>query len=97
MLIIAGSLTFDPADRADVIASLREVTEFSRQDEGCLAYTWAEDLELQNTFRFFECWASQELFDAHMGAPHETRFNERNMSRLKDATAEIYSVPEPEE
>ncbi len=97
MLIIEGSLTFEPTDREDVIASLREVTEFSRNDKGCVAYTWAEDLEHPNTFRFFECWASQELFDAHMAAPHEASFNERNMSRLKDATAQIYSVSEPEE
>ncbi len=67
MIIIAGSLTFDPADRSDVLASLAEVTEASRRDAGCVEYTWAEDLEAANTFRFFECWETQELLDAHLG------------------------------
>ena len=71
MIIIAGSLSFDPSDRADVLASLAEVTEASRRDAGCVEYTWAEDLEAPNTFRFFECWESQELLDAHLAAPHE--------------------------
>ena len=68
MIIIAGSLSFDPADREDVLASLAEVTEASRRDAGCLEYFWGEDLEAPNTFRFFECWESQELLDAHLAA-----------------------------
>ena len=42
------------------------MTEASRRDAGCLEYFWGEDLETPNTFRFFECWASQELFDAQI-------------------------------
>ena len=60
MIIIAGSLSFDPSDRDDVLASLAEVTEASRRDAGCLEYFWGEDLEAPNTFRFFECWESQD-------------------------------------
>jgi quinol monooxygenase YgiN len=92
MIIIAGSLSFDPSDRDDVIASLREVTERSREDPGCVDYSWAEDLDTANCFRFFECWESQELFDAHLAAPHEKAFGERNMSRITGATARIYSA-----
>ena len=58
MIIIAGSLSFDPADREDVLASLAEVTAASRRDAGCVEYFWSEDLGAPNTFRFFECWDS---------------------------------------
>ena len=92
MIIIAGSLSFDPSDRADVLASLAEVTEASRRDAGCVEYSWAEDLEAPNTFRFFECWESQELLDAHLAAPHETAFGERNLSRITGATASMYAA-----
>jgi quinol monooxygenase YgiN len=92
MIIIAGSLSFDPSDRDDVLASLHEVTTCSRRDEGCVEYTWAEDLESPNVFRFFECWESQEHFDAHLAAPHEKAFGERNMRRITGATAQIYSA-----
>ena len=92
MLIIEGSLSFEAKDRQDVIASLLEVTELSRNDAGCVEYWWAEDLEQPNTFRFFECWESQEAFDAHIVQPHEAAFGERNLHRMVGATATMYSA-----
>jgi quinol monooxygenase YgiN len=92
MIIIAGSLSFDPSDRADVLASLSEVTQASRRDEGCLEYFWGEDLEAPNTFRFFECWESQALLDAHLAAPHEAAFGERNLQRITGATASFFEA-----
>ena len=55
-----------------------------------MEYWWAEDLEAPNTFRFFECWASQELLDAHLAQPHEADFAARNLSRITGATASMY-------
>jgi quinol monooxygenase YgiN len=92
VIIIAGSLSFDPSDREDVLASLAEVTEASRRDAGCLEYFWSEDLEAPNTFRFFECWESQELFDAHIAQPHEVAFGERNLTRMTGATASFFDA-----
>jgi quinol monooxygenase YgiN len=92
MIIIAGSLSFDPADREDVLASLAEVTLASRRDPGCVEYAWSEDLEAPNTFRFFECWDSQAALDAHLAAPHEAVFGERNLARLTGATASTYEA-----
>jgi quinol monooxygenase YgiN len=92
MLVIAGSLSFSPDDRDDVVASISEVTDASRKDPGCLEYWWAEDVEEPNTFRFFECWESDEHFDAHVAAPHEKAFGERNLARITAATATIFSA-----
>jgi len=90
MLIIAGSLSFDPKDRSDVLASLTDITELSRKDPGCVEYWWAEDVDEPNTFRFFECWETEELFEAHVAAPHERAFGERNLSRITGATATMF-------
>jgi quinol monooxygenase YgiN len=92
MVIIVGSLSFDPSDRAEVLAALAQVTEASRRDAGCVEYSWAEDLEVSNTFRFFECWESQELLDAHLAAPHEAVFGERTLSRITGATARTFEA-----
>ena len=92
MVIIAGSLTFDPSDRAEVLAALADVTVASRRDAGCMEYSWAEDLEAPNTFRFFECWESQEQLDAHLAAPHEVVFGERTLSRITGATARTFEA-----
>ena len=98
MIIISGSLSFDPSDRGDVLASLGEVTEASRHDAGCVEYFWSEDLESPNTFRFFEVWESQERLDAHLAQPHEAAFGERNRSRITGATATTFEatpIPTP--
>ena len=92
MVIIVGSLSFDPSDRAEVLAALADVTEASRRDAGCVEYSWAEDLEAPNTFRFFECWESQELLDAHLAAPHEVVFGERTLHRITGATARTFEA-----
>jgi quinol monooxygenase YgiN len=95
VLIIAGSLSFAPSDREDVMASLRAITVLSRKDPGCVDYWWSEDLEMPNTFRFFECWETQELFDTHINAPHEKEFGERNLDRMTGASARIYLATDP--
>jgi quinol monooxygenase YgiN len=92
MVIVAGTLSFSADDRADVLDSLREVTEHSRADAGCLEYWWAEDLEAPNTFNFFECWESQAHLDAHLAQPHEKAFGERNLKRITGATAHLYEA-----
>jgi quinol monooxygenase YgiN len=92
MIIVAGSMTFDAADRADVQTSLTEVTALSRRDAGCVEYWWAEDLEHPNTFCFYECWESKELLDAHLAQPHEAAFAERNLGRMTGATASMFEA-----
>ena len=92
MIIIAGTMSFAAVDRADVLASLAEVTEASRRDQGCVEYWWAEDLEQPNTFAFFECWESKDLLDAHLDQPHETAFGERNLGRMVGATATMFEA-----
>jgi quinol monooxygenase YgiN len=92
MIIVAGSMSFDAADRADVLASLAEVTVLSRRDPGCVEYWWAEDLEQPNTFSFYECWESKDRLDAHLAQPHEAAFAERNLGRMTGATASMFEA-----
>ena len=92
MIIIAGSMSFEASERDDVLASLAEVTEASRRDNGCVEYWWSGDLANPNTFRFFECWESKELLDAHLAQPHETAFGERNLRRMTAATATMFEA-----
>ncbi len=79
MHAITGYLKFKAADRDEVIKGLIDITELSRNDPGCVDYWWAEALDEPNTFRFFECWESQELLDSHLAMPHEKQFMERFM------------------
>jgi quinol monooxygenase YgiN len=92
VLIIEGSLTFPEEERDQVLKGLINITKLSRADAGCVGYWWAEDLQARNTFRFFECWASQETFDAHINSPHEHAFGQRYLPLITGATASQYTA-----
>lgn len=42
----------------------------SRNDPGCLAYSFHSNVENPNTFSSIERWESREDLDAHLGTPH---------------------------
>ena len=92
MIVTAGLLQFKPEDRQAVLDGLKEVVRRSRQDPGCVDYWWSEDIDTANAFRFFECWESQELMDAHMAQPHTEEFMSKCVSRVTDVEAYAYQV-----
>ncbi len=92
MIVVAGLLQFRPEDRQDVRDALKEVVRLSRQDPGCVEYWWSEDIESADSFRFLECWESQDLMDAHTAQPHTEDFMKRCVSRIIGADAHVYQV-----
>jgi quinol monooxygenase YgiN len=92
VIVTAGRLQFKPEDHQAVLDGLKEVVLRSREDPGCIDYWWSEDIERADTFRFFECWESQELMDAHMALSHTDDFMKNCVSRLIDVEAHTYQV-----
>jgi quinol monooxygenase YgiN len=74
MLVIAGSISLDPAKREPAIAAAVEMMRETQQEKGCISYTFSADLSDPGEFRIFEEWESQEALDAHMKSPHMARF-----------------------
>ena len=74
MLVIAGTMSLDPAKRDLAIAAMRELMTDTRKEPGCISYTFTADLEDAGTFRVFEEWKSQQDIDTHIKTPHMARF-----------------------
>jgi quinol monooxygenase YgiN len=92
MHALTGYLDFRPDERNETVAAFEEVTSRSRQDEGCVDYWWSEDLEQPCRFRFFECWESEEAFDAHQAQPYEQAFMTDHVSRIVGADAHVLTI-----
>ncbi len=92
MHALSGYLEFRDEDRAETLDALRAVSERSRADPGCVDYWWAEDVEVPNRFRFFECWDSLEAFESHQAQPYETEFMEQHVARITGADAHILDL-----
>ena len=76
-LVIAVSLRIDPAKREEATAAAVEVMRATRQEPGCMAYTFSVDLEDASRIHVFERWASQEALDSHFRAPHMAAFQQK--------------------
>ncbi len=74
MLVIAGTIRIDPANRAAIMAAAVEIMEETRAEEGCLSYTFSADLSEDGLFLIFEEWESQEALDTHFRTPHMAKF-----------------------
>ncbi|HET6963561.1 MAG TPA: putative quinol monooxygenase [Acidimicrobiales bacterium] len=66
MLVVGGTFDVEPSDRDAFIAARHDSMRTSRQEKGCLEYTFAADPIDPGRVILFERWESQEALDAHL-------------------------------
>jgi quinol monooxygenase YgiN len=74
MLVIAGRIEIDPANKQVAVAAAVEMMAETRREAGCISYTFSGDLAEPGRILVFEEWESQEALDAHFASPHMARF-----------------------
>ena len=74
MIVIAGHVVLDPAQREPAVTAAREMMAETRREAGCISYTFSADLDEPGRFRIFEEWESDEALRAHFASPHMARF-----------------------
>ncbi|MDQ3715856.1 MAG: antibiotic biosynthesis monooxygenase [Actinomycetota bacterium] len=70
MVIVLAQATARPEHRDALAEALVKASVTSRNDPGCLAYSFQADLEDANAFTSIEHWESRADLDAHLAAPH---------------------------
>ena len=74
MLIVAGTVRV-PAQRLDAFRPhMSQMLAASRAEDGCLDYSYAEDVTDPGLIRVFERWRDQAALDAHFSTPHMARW-----------------------
>ncbi|MFC0007364.1 putative quinol monooxygenase [Micromonospora siamensis] len=68
MLIVAGTLYVDPADRDAYLASCVEVIRAARSAPGCVDFAVSPDLVEPARINVYERWESEEQLLAFRGA-----------------------------
>ena len=74
MLIVIGDATAAPGRRDELVAAARAIAADTRGDRGCLAYSFAADLERPDRILSIEIWADQAALDEHMAHDHTQAF-----------------------
>jgi quinol monooxygenase YgiN len=70
VLVVLATLPGRPDKRAEIAAALTKAAAASRDEEGCLSYAFARDLEDEDRYLSVETWRDQAALDAHFGTPH---------------------------
>jgi quinol monooxygenase YgiN len=70
MLIISGTVTFDPDDLQALLPAALTMVEESRKEDGCIEYEFAEVLGTPGVIRIWEIWESGEHLKAHGASAH---------------------------
>ena len=95
-IIIAGTVRVPPQNLAGLKPHMEAMLAASRAEDGCLVYSYAEDVLEPGLIRVFEAWRDQAALDAHIKAPHMATWRaawpdagagERNL-KLYEVTAE---------
>ena len=76
MLVIAGTIRVPPENLPELLPHMLVVLEASRAEDGCIVYSYAEDVEEPGLIRIFEAWRDREALGAHGKAPHLAAWRE---------------------
>jgi quinol monooxygenase YgiN len=74
MIVIAGTITFDAANRAALEEGFEKMRAASLAETGCHEYQCYGSRSDPGTIFIFEKWADDAALAAHMKAPHMAEF-----------------------
>ena len=73
-LIVAGTVCVQPAGLAGLKPHMLAMMAATRAEDGCQAYSYAEDVAEPGLIHVFEVWRDQAALDAHFRTEHMARW-----------------------
>lgn len=74
MVIVQGWMRFGAGEIEGLRDAATRVIAATRQEPGCIGYSFAVDTEEPDLLRISECWADEAALAAHGKAPHAAAF-----------------------
>ena len=74
MILIQGHLKTNPDDAAKLKQAVAPLIAATRQEPGCMAYAFAEDVAEPGLLHIVERWADDEALTAHNQTAHLAAF-----------------------
>ena len=70
MIVVTGEFRFPPGQMDKAREAMAKVIAATRGEDGCLLYSYAEDVLDPGLIRVCEKWTSREALTAHFAMPH---------------------------
>ena len=92
-LIIAGTVRVPPENLERFRPHMQAMLAASRAEDGCLVYSYAEDVLEPGLIRVFEAWRDQAALDAHFRTAHMAEWRAAGAGlELSDRKLFLYEV-----
>ncbi|HZF45151.1 MAG TPA: putative quinol monooxygenase [Sphingomonadaceae bacterium] len=96
-IAVLGSFRLPPERLEQARPAMVRVIEATLAEDGCVAYSYAEDVADPGLIRVSEMWESREHLAAHFQTPHMHRWaEERTALDLSNRDISAYEVSEAE-
>jgi quinol monooxygenase YgiN len=69
-VIIAGTMRVPPENLENLRPHMLNMLDASRAEDGCLIYSYGEDVAEPGLIRVFETWRDHKAIQAHFAAAH---------------------------
>jgi quinol monooxygenase YgiN len=98
MLLIVGTIRLPPERLTAARPVMKRMAESTRAEDGCLEYSYAEDVLDSGLIHVKEMWQDQTSLDRHFSSPHlaEWRATWPELG-IHDRKLRSYEVGEPRE
>ncbi len=70
MILVLGTVRLAPENLARARTAMERVVAASRAEDGCIAYSYAQDVLDPQTIHVVEKWRDRAALDAHFRMPH---------------------------
>jgi quinol monooxygenase YgiN len=96
MLLIVGTIRLPPEKLTDARPVMKRMADSSRAEDGCLDYSYAEDVLDSGLIRVHEMWRDQACLDRHFASPHLAEWRAAWPTLgIHDRNLRSYEVGEP--
>ncbi|RKF21975.1 antibiotic biosynthesis monooxygenase [Altericroceibacterium spongiae] len=96
MLLIVGTVRL-PAENFDrALPAMRSMIEASRNEDGCLSYSYGQDVLDTGLIHIRELWRDQTALDLHFASKHISEWRKTwPQLGIGDRNLQVYEVNEP--
>jgi len=96
MLLIIGTVRLSAHNMEAARPVMKRMADASRLEEGCLEYSYAEDVFVPGLIHVKEMWVDQHALDLHFAATHLTEWRAAWPSLgIGERDLRVYDVGEP--